>query len=310
MGRRGVSYHVRGTHSTKTFELLGTPCAVLASNRSWTSFAPLDDPPPGEALARALAEPVLEIWSDDDAGTTLAFFAPDGWSAELSIPLDVEPEPPGTADRALLARLAKVKILPRARGTKLAARLARGRRGAWLASNGVEKLLGVPFEDPLPVPLSEPLLRRLGISAPIVRPAGRTARPKAKAKAKAKATTKASANAKPKRTVPSAARANVDARVLALHVHYWTELFQMNGWKLYNRYKKHLPAERRREVDELCNHVVMGSDADDIQRAVEQILATIWTADDWDAAIRDPALVAAEPLDARQLADWQRRLAT
>jgi hypothetical protein len=302
MGRRGASYHVRGTHSTKAFELLGTPCVVLASNRSWTSFAPFGDPPPGEALARALAAPVLEIWSDDDAGATLAFFAPDGWSAELSIPLDVEPEPPGTADRALLARLAKTGIVPRARGTKLAAQLARGRRGAWLAGNGVEKLLGVPFEDPLPVPLSEPLLRRLGISATIVRPAGRTARPRATAKATAKA--------KAKRTVPSAPRAKVDAQVLALHVHYWAELFQMNGWKLYNRYKKHLPAERRREVDELCNHVAMGSDGEVIQRAVEQILATIWTADDWDAAIRDPELVAAEPLDARQRADWQRRLAT
>jgi hypothetical protein len=110
--------------------------------------------------------------------------------------------------------------------------------------------------------------------------------------------------------VPRAVSASVDPHVLALHLHYWTELFQMNCWRLYNRYKKHLPAERRREVDELCNHVAMGSDGEVIQRAVEQILATIWTADDWDAAIRDPELVAAEPLDARQRADWQRRLAT
>lgn len=84
----------------------------------------------------------------------------------------------------------------------------------------------------------------------------------------------------------------------------------MNGWKLYNRYKKHLPAERRREVDHLCNHVAMGSDRAEIQGAVEQILSTIWAADDWGAAIRDPELVAAEPLDPSQRADWQRRLAT
>lgn len=292
MGRRGASYHVRGNLSTKAFAHLGTPCVVLASNRSWTSFAPLGDPPTGKALARALAAPVLEIWSDDDAGTTLAFFAPDGWSAELPIPLGIEPEPPGTADRALLARLAKAGVVTRARGTKLAAQLARGSRDAWLEGNGVEKLLGVPYVDPLPVPLSESRLRRLGISAKIVHPVRRRART-ARPKAKAKATT---------------ARATVDAKVLALHVHYWTELFQMNGWKLYNRYKKHLPAERRREVDQLCNHVAVGSDGAEIQRAVEQILASIWTADDWDAAIREPALVADEPLDARQRADWQRRL--
>jgi hypothetical protein len=57
-----------------------------------------------------------------------------------------------------------------------------------------------------------------------------------------------------------------------------------------------------------CNHVAMGSDSGEIQRAVETILATIWTADDWDAAIRDPELIAFEPLDESQRADWQRRL--
>jgi hypothetical protein len=298
MGRRGASYHVRGKHPAKTFEHLGTPCAVLASNRSWTSFAPLGDPPAGDTLSRALAAPVLVIWSDDDVGTSLDFCAPDGWSAELPIPLGVKPGPPGPADRELLAHLVKAGILTRARGAKLAAQLARGPRDAWLECNGVEKVLGVPFADPLPVPLSEPLLRRLGISAKIVQPvrrAKRAVRPKVTAKAK--------------RPVPSAKGATVDAHVLALHVHYWTELFQMNGWKLYNRYKKHLPAERRREVDQLCNHVAMGSDVAEVQRAVERILATIWTADDWDAAIRDPELVAVEPLDASQRADWQRRLA-
>lgn len=305
MGRRGATYHVRGKHQAKAFERLGTPCVVLASNRSWTSFAPLGDPPAGDVLSRALAAPVLEIWSDDDAGTTLEFFAPDGWSGELPIPLGVEPEPPGPADRKLLARLAKIGIVTRARATKLAAQLARGPRDAWLEGNGVEKLLGVPFEDPLPVPLSEPLLRRIGISAKIVRPtrhAERAVRPAAKAKGKA--------TAKAKRAVPHAMGASIDPHVLALHVHYWSELFQMNGWKLYNRYKKHLPAERRREVDQLCNHVAMGSDGAEIQRAVEQILSTIWAADDWDAAIRDPELVAVEPLDPSQRADWQRRLAT
>jgi hypothetical protein len=305
MGRRGASYHVRGRHPAKAFDRVGTPCVVLASNRSWTSFAPLGDPPAGDLLSRTLDAPVVEIWSDDDAGTTLEFFAPDGWCAQLPIPLGVEPEPPGPAARQLLAHLAKAGIVTRARGAKLAAQLGRGPRDAWLEDNGVERLLGVPFADPLPVPLSEPLLRRLGISAKIVQPARQAERP-----ARTKAKTKARAKANTKRAMPSAAGSTIDAHVLALHVHYWSELFQMNGWKLYNRYRKHLPAERRREVDQLCNRVAMGSDSAEVQRAVEQILATIWTADDWEAAIRDPELVAVEPLDASQRAEWQRRLAT
>jgi hypothetical protein len=301
MGRRGASYHVRGKHSTKAFERIGTPCVVLASNRSWTSFAPLGDPPTGDALSRALGAPVLQIWSDDDAGTTLVFFSPDGWSGELPIVRGAESEPPGTEDRAILSRLANARIVTHTQVRKLAAQLVRGPRDAWLDNNGVEKLLGLPFADPLPVPLSEPQLRDLGISASVTQPARAKRTPLLRVPARAPRGVR-------RTNTTRATPALVDAQVLALHVHYWTELFQMNGWKLYNRYKKHLPAERRREVDELCNHVAMG-EADSIQRSVEQILATIWKADDWDAAIRDPELVSAEPLDARQRADWQHRLA-
>lgn len=54
--------------------------------------------------------------------------------------------------------------------------------------------------------------------------------------------------------------------------------FQCNCWNLYNRYKKHLPAERRREVDALCNLVVIGSEPDEVEHAVEAILGSnrIW----------------------------------
>ena len=285
MGRRGASYHVRGT-----FQRIGTPCVVLATNRSWTSFAPLGDPPPGATLSRAFEAPVVEIWSDDDVVTTFEFFLPFGWSGELPFPLDVEPAPPGPEDQKLLARLTAEGILTRARAEKLAAELARAPRATWLRGDGVEKLLGVPYTRPLPVPMTEAHLRKIGIAARILHPT----------RVKAKPATKA------KRAVSK--KVSVDPKVLALHVHYWSVLFQMNGWKLYNRYKKHLPATRRREVDQLCNHVVMGSDEAVIERAIKDILSTIWTADDWDAAIRDPAIIADEPLDATQRADWQQRL--
>jgi len=40
-----------------------------------------------------------------------------------------------------------------------------------------------------------------------------------------------------------------------------------------------------------------------------EILARIWKADDWAAAIRDPQLAHNEPLNREQLAEWQRMLA-
>jgi hypothetical protein len=67
-------------------------------------------------------------------------------------------------------------------------------------------------------------------------------------------------------------------------------VFSMNNWKLHNRYKKHLPADQRRDVDQLCNAVATGDD-DEVPRLVKGILARIWAYEDWDAVIRDPALV-------------------
>ncbi len=174
-------------------------------------------------------------------------------------------------------------------------------RDVWLADHGVETALGVAEPAPLPVPCSATQLAELVPNAKIVG-SKRSGRKPAKAKP-----------AVPKKrkqpTRSSAATATVDPAVLALHTRYWSEIFQMNGWKLYARYKKYLPAERRREVDQLCNLVALGSDPDEIEHAVKAILTTIWTADDWNAAIRDPRLAADEPLDPDQLAEWQRRLA-
>jgi hypothetical protein len=82
------------------------------------------------------------------------------------------------------------------------------------------------------------------------------------------------------------AGATVDPAILALHVYYWTEIFQMNGWKLYHRYKKHLPAARRREVDQLCEQVALGAEPGEIERTVSTILTAVWSDDNWDAAIR------------------------
>lgn len=38
----GVSHHARGAHPASELSALGCRCAMLGSNRSWTTFAVLD----------------------------------------------------------------------------------------------------------------------------------------------------------------------------------------------------------------------------------------------------------------------------
>jgi hypothetical protein len=257
--------------------------------------------PDAARISRDLDVAVVQIWFDDDHGTTVQFHTPDGWNAELPIEFGGGGKLP-PADKKLLDDLIDRHVLTDARRTALARALTRkpSARDAWLAAHGVETTLGVADTTPLPVPCSAIQLAEFVPTAKIV----------ARKLAVRKPTTaKQSKPAKRNEPRSPAATASVDRAVLNLHTHYWTEIFQMNGWKLYTRYKKHLPAERRREVDQLCNLVALGSEPEEIEHAVEAILMAIWTADDWSAAIRDPRLAADEPLDPDQLADWQRRLA-
>jgi hypothetical protein len=78
----------------------------------------------------------------------------------------------------------------------------------------------------------------------------------------------------------------------------------MNNFKLYNRYKKHLPAPERPDVDRLCDAVARGDTAA-IQKSVESILGRIWTSEEWDKVIRDPKLVDG---DEEEWAAWRARL--
>ena len=306
MGRRGVSYHLRGAHVPKHFARAGVPIAILGANRSWVSFAPLGKPP--KTLAPQLGAPVVTVWSDDDAGAVLSVETADGWDAELSITivdefptkrarsgkLTAAHTPITPADEAFLDELVKRKILTGRQRTALVMklRMSAKMRASWLERDGLEKLLGVPAAEPLPSPLSPKLQQQLAPKATIVQPDKRGTAAQKKPVAKRR----------PVETV------KVDPKELALHVHYWTELWQMNTWGLANRYKKHLPADQRREVDKLCEHVALGAEPVEIERTVARILGTIWAADNWATVIRDPALVTDEPLDDAQRTDWARRL--
>jgi hypothetical protein len=84
----------------------------------------------------------------------------------------------------------------------------------------------------------------------------------------------------------------------------------MNSWKLYTRYKRHLPAPRRAEVDDLVSALVTRDASDEeLQGRLEAILADTWEAEDWDAFIRNPKLLENEVLSEEQLDDWKRLLA-
>jgi hypothetical protein len=279
-------------HPAKQFAKLGVPCAIIATNRSWTTFALLGEIDPVH-VAAVLGAVVMRIDADDDLGSSVSFHAPDGWSAELTIELAPDDTTLTAADKKLFSELARRKILTALRITRLQAKLRlRKSRESWLAGDGLENELGVPNANPLWTPLTPEILAQQEPGAQLVTPANKPAKPKIKAIEPVKAATPAA----------------IDRGVLAVHTYYWSNVFQMNGWKLYNRYKKHLPAERRREVDSLCNLIAMGGEPGELERAVENILSSVWSADDWAVAIRDPRLAADEWLDADQLAEWQRQL--
>lgn len=101
---------------------------------------------------------------------------------------------------------------------------------------------------------------------------------------------------------------DTEMHIVDLHFHYMAYLWNMNDWKIYNRYKKHLPAERRGEVDAWINLRMTGASDETLREALEAILVTIWDADDWEKAIRDPKLLQHEPLEPDELEEWQRLL--
>ncbi|MCE9572821.1 MAG: hypothetical protein K8W52_06665 [Deltaproteobacteria bacterium] len=108
-------------------------------------------------------------------------------------------------------------------------------------------------------------------------------------------------------TAPAPARSfsAADRTVIDLHYVYLTQIWSMNGWKLYTRYKKHLPAERRSEVDAFITLFMNQAPYATVRAALDSILAAIWDAADWHALIRDPALLDGEHYDREE---WQALL--
>jgi hypothetical protein len=147
----------------RDLEKLGVACAVLAANRSWTTFAQLDTRIiDGGAFARVLDVAIVQVWSDEDHGTTVAFFDVDGWRAELPVELGCD----GTVsseDRQLLAELVRRDFVTKDRADALARQIATKAktRDVWLARGGVEEGLELPDATRLPLPCSPEVLRQM-----------------------------------------------------------------------------------------------------------------------------------------------------
>lgn len=287
MGERGHTVHVLDGKLGEALAEVGHRLAVLGSNERWTTFVPtnastFDD----GGASKVLARPLVHVWFDDDAGVSLQAYRSGDFVGELSLPS--EDAEVSESDFAFTERLEELDILSRVQRAALLKRMSEpaGLR-EWTMAHGLEKLLGLPFYDPMPSDLPErELLELLPEAAKVLE--AKTASKTRSTKGKPR-TRKTPAGNKPM-PPPKASWSDEEKATLDLHCEYWSTVFSMNNWKLYSRYKKHLPADQRRDVDELCNAVATGDD-EALPRLVTGILARIWPCEDWDAVIRDPALV-------------------
>ncbi len=285
MGKRGHTIHVLDGRAHDALLGVGHRVAVLGTNERWTSFVPMDASmfdcrPASKALDRA----ILQAWFDDDLGVVIRVFSSGAFVGELALPGEADGEVT-EADGELVEKLVELEVLSRVQRATLLKRMsnANGLR-AWTMKHGVEKLLDLPFYDPMPSHLPESQLRTLLPEAAMVLEPATANRTKTKAR-KPKGTVVASLAMSP----PKVSWNERESATVDLHSEYWSTVFSMNNWKLYNRYKKHLPADQRRNVDELCNAVAMGND--DVADRVRGILARVWECEDWNAVIREPKLI-------------------
>jgi hypothetical protein len=267
VGDRGRVVHVRVSGGAASLKAAGPTYTELATNRRWTSLAPLDfDDFDGAAFAAAVGADVVQVWFDDDAGVMLQVDGADGFAGQLSVDF-FDAGGAGIQDRRFIDAIVRRKLLTAAAARDLKKWLDEPpkKRDAWIRRHGLEKTCGFPFTEtfqPSAAPARNPAPARGPSPSPSeddwTVPLPRRYR------------------------LPDAARPTLD-----LHVFYWTEVWSMNTFTLYNRYKKHLPAADRGLVDELANAAAMGTTAE-IPSRVEHILQKTWEAEDWGAFIRSP----------------------
>lgn len=304
MGERGHTIHMQGGDGAAALPVLGMKVAVLGTNERWTSFVPVLSAAFDSADAsRALDGVLLHVWFDHELGVSVRVYASGALVGEISLPGNDDDEVT-SQDLALLEKLQHLEILTKAERTALLKHMAdTDALRAWTMEHGVEKVLGLPFIDPLPTDVSEEtLLSLLPKGAQLID--GGAAGPSSRRKpANAAPSAASSAGATGERAIKTSWTPQ-EKQTLALHCSYWADVWSMNNFRLYNCYKKHLRAAERPDVDRLCDAVARGDSAA-IQKSVEGILARIWSAEDWDKVIRDRKLVDG---DDDEWTAWRARL--
>ncbi len=287
MGERGHTVHVLDAKVGDNLAQIGHRVAVLGSNKRWTTFVPTDASAfDGGNASKILDRPLVHVWFDDDAGVSLQVYASGDFVGELSLPS--EDAEVSESDLAFTETLEELGVLSRVQRAALLKRMSDAAElREWTMKHGLEKLLELPFYDPMPTDLPERELLELLPEAVTVLETKKASKARS---AKAKARTPKAAGASKPMPPPKESWSEKERATLDLHCEYWATVFSMNNWKLYNRYKKHLPADQRRDVDQLCEAVATGDD-DQLHQLVKGILARIWPCEDWDAVIRDPALI-------------------
>jgi len=295
MGGRGHTLHVPDSQASDTLWRIGHRIAILGSNERWTSFLPVHAADIDDALmSAALDHPMLHIWFDDDSGVVLQAYAAGNLVGEFSLPGDE----PSSADLELLQKLETLGILTSKQRAALMDRMSiADGYNEWTLAHGLEKLLELPFYLPIPDEVSESDLRAMLPAVAILTPLKKSK--KAPSRTKKQTTPSSRTNHARKETWSEEEMATV-----ALHCEYWSTIFSLNNWTLYHRYKKHLPADQRRDVDLLAEFIAKFDDNDEVMRRVQDILARIWDCEDWDAFIRDPKL---EDGDEPVWQEWLRR---
>jgi hypothetical protein len=94
--------------------------------------------------------------------------------------------------------------------------------------------------------------------------------------------------------------------VIDLHFYYLTNVWSLNDWKVYSRYKKHLPRESRFEVDQLVD-LMMKDLPREMRAKLDAIFAVIWDAEDWLAVIASDEL--AHDLEPADQQAWRDKVA-
>jgi hypothetical protein len=160
MGERGHTVHALDGKLGNGAQVSGR-LALLGCNKRWTTFVPtkastFDSATASKTLNRAL----VHVWFDDDVGVTVQAYASGDLVGELSLPRDDAKVT--EADLAFIETLEELGVLSRTQRAALLKRMSdpAGLR-QWTMGHGLEKLLELPFYDPMPSELPERELLKL-----------------------------------------------------------------------------------------------------------------------------------------------------